>query len=860
MRVGETNTARFLLHFLLIYSAFLSPFKFTLADTTTLANTVDDKTAAIADATATKESSASVASSSSLASASASASKDKTKHTNSNPGSSKYIKTSSLLTCMLNSQLTSNYFDVYFFPDNNTITFNIDATTTINQKVMIQAELITYGLKVLERTIDPCSLKIDALCPLSPGRIDIQSQYQLDTDITDQIPVIAYSIPDLDAQVRVIAYAANDTAFTTPLACVQAILSNGKTVQTKYASWPIAAVSGIGVLTSGFVSVIGYSATAAHIASNSISLFVYFQNLAITAMMGVSRVPPIAAAWTQNFQWSMGIINVGFMQKILNWYVQATKGVSSVVVANKNVLSISVQKRKRDLAEFLAKRGVSVASSSDFNFDKILDESHLYTTNERNSSDYANKILVLRGIQRVSYLANIEISNFFLTGIVFFLAFLFAVVICMIFFKSLLEVLTRARVMSESNNFFQYRKHWGSIIKGTLFRLSIIALPQVSLLAIWEFTQVNSPAILVDAIVIFVILTGLLLYGTIKVLVKGKESQRLYKNTAYLLYGDTNFLNRFGFLYVQFKADTFWWLLPLLAYSLLRSLFVAVLQEQGKPQAVIIFIIELVYFVALCCTKPYLDKRTNIFNIVIHLINLINSIFFLFFSNIFRQPAVVSSIMAIVLFVLNAVFALFLLIFTIVTCTLALVHKNPDVRYQPVKDDRLAFIPKVQNNSMVNLNNDKSEIELFELRQAVMDTNETHEERVQRENRFISSSDKKQNVYETVESADKSSLFDSGTSYSGGNNNSNNSNSNNNINYNRNSNGSVMRNGEIDPSLAVQALSPLNDNSMSAVFRNSDALRIGGSRTSVRASNANLRRPDSSFYTGPNYSYSRDFL
>ena len=252
MRLGETNTARFLLHFLLIYSAFLSPFKFTLADTTTLANTVDDKTAAIADATATKESSASVASSSSLASASASASKDKTKHTNSNPGSSKYIKTSSLLTCMLNSQLTSNYFDVYFFPDNNTITFNIDATTTINQKVMIQAELITYGLKVLERTIDPCSLKIDALCPLSPGRIDIQSQYQLDTDITDQIPVIAYSIPDLDAQVRVIAYAANDTEFTTPLACVQAILSNGKTVQTKYASWPIAAVSGIGVLTSGF--------------------------------------------------------------------------------------------------------------------------------------------------------------------------------------------------------------------------------------------------------------------------------------------------------------------------------------------------------------------------------------------------------------------------------------------------------------------------------------------------------------------------------------------------------------------------------------------------------------------------------
>ncbi|CAI8503896.1 unnamed protein product [Pichia kudriavzevii] len=41
---------------------------------------------------------------------------------------------------------------------------------------------------------------------------------------------------------------------------------------------------------------------------------------------------------------------------------------------------------------------------------------------------------------------------------------------------------------------------------------------------------------------------------------------------------------------------------------------------------------------------------------------------------------------------MNAVFALILLIFTIVTCTIALLHKNPDVRYQTVKDDRTAFM------------------------------------------------------------------------------------------------------------------------------------------------------------------------
>ncbi|KTB26315.1 Flavin carrier protein 2, partial [Nakaseomyces glabratus] len=599
--------------------------------------------------------------------------------------SQKHLKTSSLLTCMDNSQFTASFFDVKFYPHNKTVIFKVDASTIINGKIVVKAELIAYGLKVLDKTFNLCSLNEVSLCPLASGRIDVSSSYQIDSDVTDQIPGIAYTIPDLDAQIRVVAYSEDDTDYKTPLACVQAILSNDKTVQTKYASWPIAAVSGLGLLTAGFVSVIGYSATSAHIASNSISLFIYFQNLAITAMMGVSRVPPMAAAWTQNFQWSMGIISVEFMQKALDWYIQATNGVSTVVVSNKDILSISVQRR----AWNLLKRGISVASSSDSNFDSILDDSQLYTTNERNTENYSNKILVLRGIQRVAFKANIELSNFFLTGVVFFLFFVFCLIIGLIFFKALLELLTRAKILPETSNFFQYRKNWGSIIKGTLFRLAIIAFPQITLLTIWEFTQRDSPAAVVDAVVMFLIVTGLLIYGTTRVFIKGRESLRLYKNPAYLLYSDTNFLNRYGFLYVQFKADTFWWLLPLLTYAFFRSLFVAVLQTHGKAQAMIIFLIELFYFVALCYYRPYLDKRTNVFNIAIHLVNFINALFFLFFSNLFKQPAVVSSVMAVILFVLNAAFALFLLVFTIITCTLALLHRNPDVRYQQMKDDRV---------------------------------------------------------------------------------------------------------------------------------------------------------------------------
>ena len=59
---------------------------------------------------------------------------------------------------MDNSQLTASFFDVKFYPDNNTVIFDIDATTTLNGNVTVKAELLTYGLKVLDKTFDLCSL------------------------------------------------------------------------------------------------------------------------------------------------------------------------------------------------------------------------------------------------------------------------------------------------------------------------------------------------------------------------------------------------------------------------------------------------------------------------------------------------------------------------------------------------------------------------------------------------------------------------------------------------------------------------------------------------------------------------------
>lgn len=606
----------------------------------------------------------------------------------------RYIESNSLLTCMENSQLTSSYFNVRFTPSDNNIDFDITALSTISGEVEAHVELIVYGITVVTENLALCDLGYAQLCPLAAGHIEVNSNYQVSSSLVNEFPNVLFTIPDLDARVRVIVYSTSNN--TTPLACVEAVLSNGKTVQTKYAAWPIAAISGLGLVTSGVISIVGHSNTAAHIASNSLSLFIYFQGVAITSMMGVSRVPPIAAAWAQNFVFSLGIVQANVLQSISNWYVQATGGVSTSILHNTQTMSISVQKKiKRDLSSMIdIYKRPSLDSGSSFSDD--LDDTSLYTTDEY-SDDLRSRILVLRGVQRVAFLAGIEISDIFMTGIIFFLFFGFIVLVLLFLFKGIIELLVRTKAMKEGK-YLEFRRHWGSITKGVLYRLALLALPQISLLSLWEFTVNDSPACMAVAACFLFMFVVLLLQAAIRLFLIARNSIKLYKNPAYLLFGDAKVLNRFGFLYVQFRADKYYWIFPTLLHSFIRSLFVAVLQEYGKVQSVLVFAVELIYLVILCWKRPFMDKRTNVFNILIAVVNFINSIFYMFFSNIFGQPPLVSSIMAVVLFVLNAVFSAVLLIFTIVTCVLAIVYKNPDTRYQPMKDDRVSFLPRAEGD------------------------------------------------------------------------------------------------------------------------------------------------------------------
>lgn len=583
------------------------------------------------------------------------------------------ISSSSLSTCMANSNFSATLFNVAFTPDNRTLTFNVVGITTISGNVTIDMVISAYGLSIFKKTLDPCQEGWAGLCPMNEGQIDLDSNIVLPADAVSQIPGIAYTIPDLDAKVQVYV---NSTDTGKATACVQAELTNGKTVDQKGVSWAVAVIAGLALLVSAITSGLGHSNTAAHVAANTLALFGYFQAQSLVGMTAVP-LPPIVASWTQNFQWSMGIIRVGFLQDIATWYQRSTGGTPSTVLSELSTESVEVQKRSLHAATRLIARGAM--------------KLHQLLPRATTTTDAATKTIILRGIERVGFRSKIELTNIFLTGYIFLLIFVVFVVLGVIIFKFICEGLVKMGKM-KGDKFQDFRNGWTTVLKGILFRLVLIGFPQMVVLCFWEFTKRDSAAEVVLAVFTVFTMIGILAWASSKVIRLARRSVSMHKNPAYILYSDPVSLNKWGFLYVQFKATAYYFIVVVLAYLLLKGMFVAFGQGSGTLQAIAFLIIEAVFFIVVCVLTPYMDKKTNAFNIAICFFNFLNSIFLLFFTGIFTLPGLVNGVMGILFFIFNAVFSLILLISIIVASAFAIFSKNPDTRYQPMRDDRGSFI------------------------------------------------------------------------------------------------------------------------------------------------------------------------
>jgi hypothetical protein len=243
----------------------------------------------------------------------------------------------------------------------------------------------------------------------------------------------------------------------TTVACVEAPLSNGQTVAQPAVGWVTAVISGLALLTSAALSGMGHAMTSAHIAANALTLFSYFQAMAMFGMTAV-ELPPLALAWSQNYDWAVGILRVGFMQDIFKWYIIATGGTPSNLFEEQQTVSVQIAKRSLGSLDYIQTRAASYGFSQlvkRSNNDAVID---------------ATSLVKVTGIARMSYKAHIESTNFFLTGMSFFVVSICLVLIVV----SLFRLACNIPKIKTSNRFPEFRAKWLVVLKGILYRVVLI--------------------------------------------------------------------------------------------------------------------------------------------------------------------------------------------------------------------------------------------------------------------------------------------------------------------------------------------------------------------------------------------------
>jgi len=594
------------------------------------------------------------------------------------------LSATSLVTCQDNSLIDPSYFNVTFSPDTGALTYDISMTSEISDNVIANVRVYAYGFAVIEREIDMCTIGWKQFCPLYPGTLEIDSVEYIDRDFADMVPSIAYVVPDIDAVVRVVLHNANGTQ----LGCLQASFSNGRTVSHIAAQWATAVIAGIGLLAGALLSAFGNSISASHISANSISLFLYFQSVVVVCMQAVEEVPPIAGAWSENLAWSMGLIRVEFMQKIFRWFVQATGGTPTLYLTS-TTISILVQRSIDFIADYVPFANSFVTTPAD-----TLEELVAGRYQTRDFDLYALRstahLRILRGIERVGLKAGIEPTSIVCTGFTFFFLCGYVLAIIIVLFRSSVALGKRMGWIKNSK-LLAFKFSWRQILKGALLRYIYIGFTQLTILSFWEFTRNDSPAVVVLAVLFLLLALIIMGWASYRTMYFGSKSIREHNNPAALLYGNPQVLRKYGFFYSLFKAQKYWFGIVVLIHTFIRCIFIGLGQGSGVAQALAFFIIDLFYTAFVIHQMPYLDKLTNIANIMICVVMTINSFLFLFFSQLFNQNVSVAPIMGWVFFILNAAFTVILLILIIVYTCMAIFTNNPDARFAPAKDDRTSF-------------------------------------------------------------------------------------------------------------------------------------------------------------------------
>ncbi|CAK7202525.1 hypothetical protein SEUCBS139899_005249 [Sporothrix eucalyptigena] len=621
------------------------------------------------------------------------------------------LQTTGFNNCGGNStSVTVQKVDIQYNNDNQTVTFDVAGTSAKVQNVTAILNVTAYGTQVYSNSFNPCSAStfVQQLCPVPAGSFAASGSQAIPAQFANQVPSIAFQIPDIAAQATLQLVANDGDNEGQDVACIQSQVSNGKTTDIPAVSYIAASVaaaalvlSGVGALgaaaagASSAVGAVGGSSVAGGMGTISPSfgeVFGWFQGMAMNSMLSVNY-PQVYRSFAKNFGFSTGLIPWNTMQLAIDNFRVATGG---------NLTNDSVQFLQNATLVF-PDGSTETPSSSSLSFKlarSILDSpsaslldrrSHMLllreittsinatsTSTSTNGTDASGAVNTVRtavtGIRAYVEELSIPSANTFMTVLLIIAIVIAAITVGILLVKVVLEAWALIGRFPES--LAGFRQHYWRSIARAITTLILLLYGVWVLYCMFQFTQGDSWAAKALAGVTLGLFTGVLAFFSFRI---WYTAQKLTdeEGDASGLYDDKTIWTKYSLFYESYRRQYWWVFVPAIFYMFAKGVALAVGDGHGMAQTIAQLAIESVMLILLLWSRPYERRSGNVVNILIQVVRVLSVVCILIFVEEFGIAETTQTVAGVVLIAVQSALSGILAILIAWNAIVACVKENP---------------------------------------------------------------------------------------------------------------------------------------------------------------------------------------
>ncbi|KAJ5214811.1 hypothetical protein N7468_010490 [Penicillium chermesinum] len=566
------------------------------------------------------------------------------------------LSTSGFQICQSDAPIQVQKLDVSYTRSSKEVVFDVAGTNTKEQKVMATLTVTAYGRQVYSTSFDPCGTKVhvDELCPVPSGNFSAQGKMAVPDDIASQIPSIAFKVPDLDGQAKLVLSTEDNKE---NLACVNAVLSNGKSADVTGVAWVSA---GIAAGALAFTGVSAMAAVGGHPGASSSSpgfgdVMGWFHSMATNGMLSVSY-PPIYQSFTKNFAWSTGLISWNGLQDSIDNFRKATGG----NLTDDSYTYLGTLKSNSNANASATKRSLDLISRS------------LNLIPRSDSSDGSSNSEI-DNIKKIAEELMVPSANIFMTVLLIFAIVVAAVIVGILLFKVILEVWALYGKFPEKLTSFR-NDYWGLMAR-TITNMILIVYTIWVMYCIYQLKNGDSWAAKLLAGVTLVVFTGVLAFFAWRIIHIARKYKKAEGDTS-SLYENKETWRKYSLFYDNTKTD-FWWLfVPLIVYMLAKGCIIAGAQGHGMAQTIAQLVCESLLLILLLWGRPYARKSTMGINMTIQIVRVLSVVCVLVFIDELGLSQTTKTVTGVVLIVIQSVLTAVLAILIAVNAMISLFREN----------------------------------------------------------------------------------------------------------------------------------------------------------------------------------------